>query len=188
MSELQVNSPGALDTAAPKRASTTLLSGIAAVNASQDASPNLDVDDLAIPYEAASYRLGWRGEHGLGASAPPSPLERRGHARKTRLAALFTRPSFAIATLFKQRAQGMPGAGLAHGPPAEKKQAAVTTGSAEHPGIPRATALRRIPRSPWCAGLFGHHIRAKQSFVASATTHLRALRWIPASGYQDHTA
>jgi hypothetical protein len=30
-----------------------------------------------------------------------------------------------------KRAQGRPGADLAHGPPAEKKQAAVTTGSAE---------------------------------------------------------
>jgi hypothetical protein len=30
-------------------------------------------------------------------------------------------------------------------------------------------------------------IRAKQSFVASATTRLRALRWTPASGCQDHT-
>src|SRR5438270_14069049 len=31
----------------------------------------------------------------------------------------------------RQRARGMPGAGRTHGPPAEKKQAAVTTGSAE---------------------------------------------------------
>jgi hypothetical protein len=34
-------------------------------------------------------------------------------------------------TLIKTRAQGMPGAGLAHGPPAERTQAAVTTGSAD---------------------------------------------------------
>jgi hypothetical protein len=33
--------------------------------------------------------------------------------------------------LLKTRAQGMPGAGRTHGPPATKKQAAVTTGSAE---------------------------------------------------------
>jgi hypothetical protein len=32
---------------------------------------------------------------------------------------------------WKQRAQGRPGAGRARGPPAEKKQAAVTTGLAE---------------------------------------------------------
>jgi hypothetical protein len=31
-----------------------------------------------------------------------------------------------------ERAQGMPGEGLTHGPPADKKQAAVTTGSADH--------------------------------------------------------
>jgi hypothetical protein len=31
-----------------------------------------------------------------------------------------------------ERAQGMPGEGLTHGPPATKKQAAVTTGSADH--------------------------------------------------------
>jgi hypothetical protein len=35
------------------------------------------------------------------------------------------------AALGMKRAQGRPGADLAHGPPAEKKQAAVTTGSAE---------------------------------------------------------
>jgi hypothetical protein len=35
-----------------------------------------------------------------------------------------------------ERAQGMPGEGLTHGPPANKKQAAVTTGSADHPAFP----------------------------------------------------
>ena len=35
----------------------------------------------------------------------------------------------------------MPGDGLTHGPPATKKQAAVTTGSAGSTGIPRATVL-----------------------------------------------
>ena len=38
----------------------------------------------------------------------------------------------------------MPGEGLTHGPPAEKKQAAVTTGSAEHPAFP----------ARWCYGLY----------------------------------
>src|SRR5689334_15435103 len=42
----------------------------------------------------------------------------------------------------EQRAQGMPGDGLAHGPPANKKtQAAVTTGLAKSSGIPRAMVL-----------------------------------------------
>jgi hypothetical protein len=34
-------------------------------------------------------------------------------------------------SLTPSRAQGRPGVGLAHGPPAEEKQAAVTTGLAE---------------------------------------------------------
>src|SRR5215831_3463130 len=35
-----------------------------------------------------------------------------------------------------KRAQGMPGAGCTHGPPAEKKQAAVTTGQPKQPAFP----------------------------------------------------
>jgi len=39
--------------------------GVAAVNASQgDASPDLDADDLAMPCEAASYRLDGAGTPG----------------------------------------------------------------------------------------------------------------------------
>jgi hypothetical protein len=37
----------------------------------------------------------------------------------------------------------------------QKKQAAVTTGSAETTGIPRAMVLTAASRSPRCAGLFG---------------------------------
>jgi hypothetical protein len=67
------------------------------------------------------------------------------------------RPSSAAGyALRKQRARGMPDAGRTHGPPATKKQAAVTTGSAETTGIPRAMALTAASRSPRCAGLFGH--------------------------------
>jgi len=40
-----------------------------------------------------------------------------------------------------KRAQGMPGDGLTHGPPATKKQAAVTTGGAGSTGIPCAMVL-----------------------------------------------
>jgi hypothetical protein len=47
----------------------------------------------------------------------------------------------------------MPGAGRPHGPPAEKKQAAVTTGSAETSGIPRAMVLRLIRDLPGAPGL-----------------------------------
>src|SRR5690242_10057779 len=46
----------------------------------------------------------------------------------------------------------MPGEGLTHGPPAEKKLAAVTTGSAESSGIPCAMVLTLIARSPWGPG------------------------------------
>ncbi|MGY3453588.1 hypothetical protein ACVILH_005930 [Bradyrhizobium sp. USDA 4353] len=42
------------------------------------------------------------------------------------------------------RAQGMPGAGRTHGPPARKKQAAVTTGQPRHPGIPCAMGFTLI--------------------------------------------
>ncbi|CCE11990.1 hypothetical protein BRAS3843_900025 [Bradyrhizobium sp. STM 3843] len=47
-----------------------------------------------------------------------------------------------------KRAQGMPGDGLAHGPPAEKKQAAVTTGPAGSSGIPCAMVLTLIRDLP----------------------------------------
>jgi len=50
----------------------------------------------------------------------------------------------------------MPDAGRTHGPPAAKKQAAVTTGSAEHRHSPR-NGFNAYTWSPWCAGLFGHH-------------------------------
>ena len=45
----------------------------------------------------------------------------------------------------------MPGAGRTHGPPATKKQAAVTTGSAGTTGIPRAMVFglwRALPGVP----------------------------------------
>jgi len=47
-----------------------------------------------------------------------------------------------------ERAQGRPGADLAHGPPAEKKQAAVTTGSAKTSGLPCATVYGLYALSP----------------------------------------
>ncbi len=66
-----------------------------------------------------------------------------------------TRPSGASNTslAIMQRAQGMPGEGLTHGPPAEKMQAAGTTGKAEHAGIPCAmvfTLIRSLPGAPAC--------------------------------------
>ena len=46
----------------------------------------------------------------------------------------------------------MPGEGLTHGPPAEKKLAADTTGSAKSSGIPCAMVLTLISCSPWEPG------------------------------------
>jgi len=69
----------------------------------------------------------------------------------------------------------MPGEGLTHGPPAEKKQAAVTTGSAGSSGIPCAMVLRLIRDLP-----------GEPGFLAPvARHHLASLT--PASGCQDHT-
>ncbi len=65
----------------------------------------------------------------------------------------------------------MPDAGRTHGPPAKKKQAAVTTGSAETTGIPRATVLTLISCSPRCTGLFGH--RSRTRIIAPSTWHQR---------------
>jgi len=77
--------------------------------------------------------------------------------------------------LKSKRAQGMPGEGLTHGPPAEKKQAAVTTGSAGSSGIPCAMVLRLIRDLP-----------GEPGFLAPvARDHLASLT--PASGCQDHT-
>jgi len=44
----------------------------------------------------------------------------------------------------------MPGEGLTHGPPAERKQAAVTTGSAAHPASPARWASRLYALSSVC--------------------------------------
>src|SRR6185437_16826492 len=73
------------------------------------------------------------------------------------LAARF-RPSFAKSVSLPERGRGecrvmaSPMARLQ-----QKKQAAVTTGSAGSSDIPRATVLRLIPRSPWSAGLDSLH-------------------------------
>ena len=71
----------------------------------------------------------------------------------------------------------MPGDGLAHGPPAKRKLAAVTTGSAGSPGIPCAMVLTvSFALSPG-TGLFCSR-RARDHHLARLTS---------ASGGQDHT-
>src|SRR4051812_22810875 len=57
-----------------------------------------------------------------------------------------------------ERARGMPGAGLAHGPPAKKMQAAGTTGSAENVRHPPRDGFNAYTWSPRCTGLFGHRV------------------------------
>ncbi len=52
-----------------------------------------------------------------------------------------------------QRAQGMPGDSLTHGPPAKKMQAAGTTGKAETRRHSLRGGLHAYTQSPWCAGL-----------------------------------
>jgi hypothetical protein len=72
----------------------------------------------------------------------------------------------------------MPGDGLTHGPPATKKQAAVTTGSARstrHSLRGGFTAYTWSPRGP---GFLAPVIGVMQNIIANLT---------PASGRQDHT-
>src|SRR5579872_6207416 len=72
----------------------------------------------------------------------------------------------------------MPGAGRAHGPPAEKKQAAVTTGPAGHPAFPARWAYVLYVISP-VNGLSCHrHPREAKLLSANLA---------PASRRQDHT-
>ena len=86
------------------------------------------------------------------------------------------RPSFALALPSRDgRARGMPGAGRTHGPPAEKKQAAVTTGQPRHPGIPRAMVYGLYVLSPGTGLVCPRHRRIITTGLASA------------SGGQDHT-
>jgi hypothetical protein len=75
-----------------------------------------------------------------------------------------------------ERVQGMPDAGRTHGPPAEKTQAAVTTGSAETTGIPRATVLTLIRDLP------GDRLDCPRRLRARRNAGLTS-----APGGQDHT-
>jgi hypothetical protein len=62
--------------------------------------------------------------------------ERRAKSARSRSRGAFRVRADASIALEIERAQGRPGAGRTHGPPANKKQAAVTTGSANHPAFP----------------------------------------------------
>ena len=70
----------------------------------------------------------------------------------------------------RQRAQGRPGAGRTHGPPAAKKLAAVTTGSAGTPGLPCAMVLTVSFALSLGTGLSCPHRRADR---IRATWHQR---------------
>jgi hypothetical protein len=77
-----------------------------------------------------------------------------------------------------ERARRMPDAGRTHGPPAEKTQAAVTTGSAETTGIPRATVLTLIRDLPGDRLDCPRHLHNARSFATGLAS---------APGRQDHT-
>ncbi len=65
-----------------------------------------------------------------------------------------------------KRAQGMPGEGLTHGPPATRKAGGSYHRCSRSTGIPCAMVLTAASRSPWCAGLVGHHVRRRVKRVA----------------------
>ena len=73
----------------------------------------------------------------------------------------------------------MPGEGLTHGPPATRKQAAVTTGSAASTGIPRTMALRLIRGLPGAPGFLATIGRSTSGFDLDTS--------IGVSGHHDFT-
>src|SRR5665213_558039 len=93
--------------------------------------------------------------------------------------AFFARGLHLFPTLCEQRARGIPGARCARSLACSLKKHAsiVTTSTPVSPGIPRTMVLTATARSPWCAGLFGHH---RLRFLHADLT--------PASGCQDHTS
>ncbi len=116
--------------------------------------------------------------HGLSGTTAVDGADTRLKQRSTHGLVLAARTPEAcdqFVPLERQRAQGMPGEGLTHGPPAKKMQAAGTTGKADSTGIPCATGFTLIRSLPGAPGLL----------ATIATMRLRALRVIPASGYQD---
>ena len=78
----------------------------------------------------------------------------------------------------------MPGDGLTHGPPATKKQAAVTTGLAGSTGIPCAMGYGLYALSP-VSGLVSHRPPSSRRVGRKADIAM-SRRLIPASGDQDH--
>jgi hypothetical protein len=78
---------------------------------------------------------------------------------------------------WKSRAQGRPGAGRARGPPAEKKQAAVTTGPAEHARPSLRDGLAAYTRSPWGPAVLPPSSARRTSIAANLAS---------APGCQDH--
>ena len=96
---------------------------------------------------------------------------------RLKLPAARLRPSCASRPPSKiERAQGMPGEGLTHGPRAMKKHGEGTTGSAGSSGIPRAVVLRLIARSP-----------RRPGFLAPVIGERSSANLASASGGQDHT-
>ncbi len=116
---------------------------------------------LDRPVEPGDDSCGWGGN-----AQPSEIIARGGHgscdfvlAPRVRVRALL------LLAPRSREAQGRPGAGCTHGPPAEKMQAAETTGSAEHSGLPCAMDLRLLRGLPG-ARACGH--RCPRDALASA--------------------
>ena len=71
-----------------------------------------------------------------------------------------------------RRAQGMPGEGPTHGPPAEKKYRRQTPQAKPINRHSLRDSLNAYTQSAWCAGVL----------ATMATMRFRTLRWTPASG------
>ena len=88
----------------------------------------------------------------------------------------------------------MPGAGLAHGPPAKKMQAAGTTGSAENVRHPPRDGFNAYTWSPRCTGLFGHRVCDNALALRTDTSvgvsgpHDFAVRCVPLVRTASHAA
>ena len=113
-----------------------LLTGLSLIVASLAAAPNAGgYTGLLIVY----FIL---GVGGVIAAVAESLIQMSKSLKEAQHVAFSRRESVRVAlariAFPKRRAQGMPGAGRTHGPPATKTQAAVTTGKAGATGIPCA--------------------------------------------------
>ena len=120
----------------------------------RDSSQRLLIDERAQPLAGGTSP---RPGRATGSDVPDLHLKQQ-HAMTARSRG-GSRPSFACVMALPKKREGAGNAGCwPHPWPAcsKKTQSAVTTGSDETTGIPRATVLTFISCSPRCTGLFGH--------------------------------